>query len=79
MIKEIREEIVSDFKGTIIDIETIGDFNGIAVSPPQDSVQEFKVMSGVFSAEYGRTGGAVVIRPAGQLYSQTEIERVEAI
>jgi len=28
LIKEIREEIVSDFKGTIIDIETIGDFNG---------------------------------------------------
>ena len=28
MIKEIREEIESDFKGTIIDIETIGDFNG---------------------------------------------------
>ncbi len=40
--------------------DTIGDFNGIAVSPPQDSVQEFKVMSGVFSAEYGRTGGGVV-------------------
>ena len=28
MIQELREEIVSDFKGTIIDIETIGDFNG---------------------------------------------------
>ena len=28
MIEEIREEIVSDFKGTIIDIETIGEFNG---------------------------------------------------
>ena len=40
--------------------DTVGDFNGIAVSPPQDSVQEFKVMSGVFSAEYGRTGGGVV-------------------
>ena len=40
--------------------DTVGDFNGVAVSPPQDSVQEFKVMSGVFSAEYGRTGGGVV-------------------
>jgi len=28
LIQELREEIVSDFKGTIIDIETIGDFNG---------------------------------------------------
>ncbi len=28
MIQELKEEIVSDFKGTIIDIETIGDFNG---------------------------------------------------
>ena len=28
MIQEHKEEIVSDFKGTIIDIETIGDFNG---------------------------------------------------
>ena len=28
LIQEIREEIISDFKGTIIDIETIGEFNG---------------------------------------------------
>ena len=28
MIQELREEIISDFKGTIIDIETIGEFNG---------------------------------------------------
>jgi hypothetical protein len=40
--------------------DTVGDFNGVAVSPPQDSVREFKVMSGAFSSEYGRTGGAVV-------------------
>ena len=40
--------------------DTVGDFNGVAVSPPQDSVREFKVMAGAFSAEYGRTGGAVV-------------------
>jgi outer membrane receptor protein involved in Fe transport len=39
---------------------TIGDFNGVAVNPPPDSVREFKVMSGVFSAEYGRSGGGVV-------------------
>jgi len=40
--------------------DTTGDFNGMAISPPQDSVLEFKALSGVFSAEYGRTGGGVV-------------------
>lgn len=40
--------------------DTIGDFNGVAVSPPQDSIREFKVVTGAISSEYGRTGGAVV-------------------
>jgi Outer membrane receptor for ferrienterochelin and colicins len=40
--------------------DTIADFNGVAISPPQDSVEEFKVLAGVFSAEYGRSGGAIV-------------------
>ncbi len=39
---------------------TIGDFNGVAISPPQDAVREFKVVSGVAPAEYGRTGGGIV-------------------
>lgn len=39
---------------------TVADFNGVAISPPQDSVQEVKVLSGVFPAEYGRSGGAIV-------------------
>lgn len=39
---------------------TVGDFNGVAVNPPPDSVREFKVLTGVFSAEYGRSGGGVV-------------------
>ncbi|MGH9841909.1 MAG: TonB-dependent receptor domain-containing protein [Blastocatellia bacterium] len=39
---------------------TVGDFNGVAVNPPPDSVREFKVLSGAFSAEYGRSGGGVV-------------------
>lgn len=39
---------------------TAGDFNGVAVNPPPDSVREFKVFSGVYSAEYGRSGGGVV-------------------
>ena len=40
--------------------DTVGDFNGMAISPPQDSVREFKVLSGAIPAEYGRTGSAVV-------------------
>ncbi|MFN7930994.1 MAG: carboxypeptidase regulatory-like domain-containing protein [Blastocatellia bacterium] len=39
---------------------TVGDFNGVAVNPPPDSIREFKVMAGVFSAEFGRSGGGVV-------------------
>jgi hypothetical protein len=39
---------------------TIGDFNGIAVSPPQDSIREFKVIAGSYSSEFGRSGGGVV-------------------
>jgi hypothetical protein len=39
---------------------TVGDFNGIAVSPPQDSIRELKVVAGSYSAEYGRSGGGVV-------------------
>ncbi len=39
---------------------TVGDFNGVAVSPPQDSVQEFKVLSGAYAAEFGRSGGGIV-------------------
>lgn len=39
---------------------TIGDFNGVTISPPQDAVREFKVISGVAPAEYGRTAGGIV-------------------
>lgn len=39
---------------------TAGDFNGVAVSPPQDSVREIKVQSGAYPAEFGRSGGGVV-------------------
>jgi hypothetical protein len=50
---------------------TVGDFNGVAVSPPQDSVQEFKVQSGAYSAEFGRSGGGIVnfvTKSGGQKY-----------
>ena len=39
---------------------TIGDFNGVTISPPQDAIREFKVVSGVAPADYGRTGGGIV-------------------
>ncbi len=39
---------------------TIGDFGGVAISPPQDSIREFKTISGVAPAEYGRTAGGIV-------------------
>lgn len=39
---------------------TIGDFNGVTISPPQDAVREFKVISGVAPADYGRTAGGIV-------------------
>lgn len=41
-------------------VNTIGDFNGVAFSPPPDSVQEFRIETNSFSAEFGRTGGGVV-------------------
>ena len=39
---------------------TVGDFGGVAISPPQDAIREFKVISGVAPAEYGRTAGGIV-------------------
>ncbi|MCS7025787.1 MAG: TonB-dependent receptor [Bryobacteraceae bacterium] len=39
---------------------TIGDFNGVAIVPPQDSVQEFRVETSTYSAEFGRSGGGAV-------------------
>ncbi len=50
---------------------TIGDFNGVGATPPARSVQEFKVLSGAISAEYGRAGGGVVsyaTRPGGNRF-----------
>ena len=39
---------------------TIGDFNGVVVVPTQDSVQEFRVETSSYSAEFGRSGGGTV-------------------
>ncbi len=37
-----------------------GATNRIAYVPPSDAVQEFKVVTGVYDAQYGRTGGGVI-------------------
>ncbi|MGH8335428.1 MAG: carboxypeptidase regulatory-like domain-containing protein, partial [Gammaproteobacteria bacterium] len=39
---------------------TIGDFNGVVILPPPDSVQELRVETSTYSAEFGRSGGGVV-------------------
>ena len=39
---------------------TIGDFNGVVIVPALDSVQEFRVESSTYSAEFGRSGGGAV-------------------
>jgi hypothetical protein len=39
---------------------TIGDFNGVVIVPPQDTVQEFRVETSSYSAEFGRSGGGTV-------------------
>ena len=39
---------------------TIGDFNGVVIVPPQDAVLEFRVETSSYSAEFGRSGGGVV-------------------
>jgi len=55
----------------------IGDFNGVGATPPARAVQEFKVLSGAISAEYGRTGGGVVsyaTRPGGNRFHGSVFE-----
>ncbi|MBM3738468.1 MAG: TonB-dependent receptor [Acidobacteria bacterium] len=39
---------------------TIGDFNGVVIVPAQDSVEEFRVETSSYSAEFGRSGGGTV-------------------
>ena len=39
---------------------TIGDFNGVVIVPPQDAVLEFRVEVSSYSAEFGRSAGGVV-------------------
>lgn len=39
---------------------TIGDFNGVVIVPALDSVQELRVETSSYSAEFGRSGGGTV-------------------
>ena len=40
--------------------DTVGQFNQVGVIPSIDAVQEFKVQTNNFGAEFGRTGGGVI-------------------
>ncbi len=56
---------------------TIGDFNGVGLTPPARSVQEFKVLGGAVSADYGRSGGgftSYATRPGGNIYHGSVFE-----
>ncbi len=53
---------------------TIGDFNGVVILPPPDAVQEFRVETNAFSAEFGRTGGGavnIVTKSGGNVFHGT--------
>ena len=56
---------------------TIGDFNGVGLTPPARAVQEFKVFSGAVSAEFGRSGGgftSYATRSGGNRYHGSVFE-----
>lgn len=52
----------SSFNEVLLDgaSNTIGDFNGVVILPSPDSVQELRVETSTYSAEFGRSGGGVV-------------------
>ncbi|HXN21815.1 MAG TPA: carboxypeptidase regulatory-like domain-containing protein [Candidatus Dormibacteraeota bacterium] len=58
----------------------IGDFNGVGTVPPVGSVQEFKVQSGAYSAEFGRSGGGninIITKSGGSQYHGTVYEYLQ--
>lgn len=60
--------------------DVIGDFNGIGTVPPVGSVQEFKVQSGAYSAEFGRSGGGninIVTKSGGRRFHGTFYEYLQ--
>src|SRR5213078_2039582 len=50
--------LTNDFLLDDVPNTTMG-FNGVAIIPPVDAVQEFNVLTNSFSAKYGRTGGGL--------------------
>lgn len=60
--------------------DVIGDFNGVGTVPPVGSIQEFKVQSGAYSAEFGRSGGGninIITRSGGSKYHGTVYEYLQ--
>jgi len=43
---------------------TVQGYSGISVFPSVDAIDEFKVQAQNFSAEFGRSGGAILHRPS---------------
>lgn len=77
---------VNGGKGSTNDIlldgvaNVIGDFNGVGTVPPVGSVQEFKVQSGAYSAEFGRSGGGninLITKSGGNKFTATVYEYLQ--
>ncbi len=51
--------LTNDFLLDDVPNTTMG-YNGVAVVPPVDAVQEFNVLTNAMSARYGRTGGGLI-------------------
>lgn len=52
-------EITIDGTSVIVPENNVG-LNGIAYTPPVDTVQEFSIVTNALAAEYGRTGGGAI-------------------
>jgi hypothetical protein len=77
---------VNGGKGSTNDIlldgvaNVIGDFNGVGTVPPVGSIQEFKVQSGAYSAEFGRSGGGninLITKSGGNNFHGTVYEYLQ--
>ncbi len=57
--RNASSEITIDGTSIILPENNVG-INGVAYTPPVDSVQEFSIVTNALAAEYGRTGGGTI-------------------